>query len=277
MAPGTSSFKQVDPSHRLRITIDQIGQSQQHWTSDVRVRGYMYNDSDYRNWNFDNVVDRQIFGEDTHNPPNFSFDLGPHTNMIFIEHVFTVDHNDSGTKTVNFTVKYGDTQISTFDGPQQLGDSLVLDRLGKKPNAPGPVTFTNVASRSLTARWAACSDDNGSPVDNYQLRWFPEEVAPGIEQDPENWKLASVWSAANNLSRNVTGLGPGATYIFQVRCENKIGWSAWTPYRFAAMIAGARIRRDGKWTATAAFVQNNGKWHEAVPYVRDGGTWHRVE
>ena len=90
-------------------------------------------------------------------------------------------------------------------------------------------------------------------------------------------KFEEDWSAANNLSRNVTGLGPGATYIFQVRCENKIGWSAWTPYRYGTMIAGARIRRDGKWTATAAFVQNNGKWHEAVPYVRDGGTWHRVE
>lgn len=276
MAPSTSSFKQVDPTHRLRITIDQIGQNGHDRTSDVRVRGYMYNDSDYRNWNLDNVVDRQIFGEDTHNPPNFSFDLGPHTNMIFIEHVFTVEHRDDGAKTVQFTVKYGDTQIATFDGPQQLGDSLVLDRLGKRPDAPGIVTFTNVSSRSVTARWAACPNDNGSTVDNYQLRYWNESNPEHPVGTPESG-TSTKSTYANNLSRNITGLWPGNTYNFQVRCENKIGWSEWTAITDVRLISGAVMRINGKWTATAAYVRQNGKWHVAIPYVRAGGNWHRAE
>jgi Fibronectin type III domain/Siphovirus protein of unknown function (DUF859) len=273
MAPSTSSFKSIDSTHRLRITIDQIGQNQKNGTSDVRVRGYMYNDSDYRNWNLDNVVDRQIFGEDHWSPPNFSFDLAPHTNMIFIEHVFTVDHNDNGTKTVNFTVKYGDTQISTFDGPQQLGDSLILDRIGKLPNAPGVVTFTNVAPRSLTARWAACSDDNGSAIETYELLYWNVQGASYLPFSPS----LPFATDANNLSRNVTGLKPGNTYIFKVRCRNGIGWSAYSAERDVTLMVGGLLRVGGKWTASTAYVRKSGKWHVATPYVRHGGNWTRVE
>jgi hypothetical protein len=275
--PFTSSFKQIDPSHRLRITIEQIGQNPHAGfgdnhapTSDVRVMGYLYNDSDFRNWNFDPVVDRSIFGEDTYNPANFSFDLAPHTNMVFISHVFTVDHNANGTKTVNFTVRYGDTQISTFDGPQQLGDNLVLDRIGKLPNAPGVVTFVDVTSSTVTARWAACSDDNGSPIKTYQLKWTKEPL-PGIAgQGLEKT------SSANNLSRKVTGLTPGRTYNFTVRCQNGIGWSVWTPETTVVTERSGLIRVNGKWTAATASVRHNGKWLDAVPWVRKDGTWHRV-
>lgn len=273
MAPGTSSFKSVDSTHRLRITIDQIGQNNHDQTSDVRVRGYMYNDSDFRNWNLDNVVDRQIFGEDHWSPPNFSFDLGPHTNMIFIEHVFTVDHNDNGTKTVSFTVKYGDTQISTFDGPQQLGDTLVLDRLGKLPDAPGAPTFTDVAPRSVTVRWAASPNDNGSRIETYELMWWNVQGASWLPFSPS----LPIATDANNLSRNISGLKPGNTYIFKVRCRNGIGWSVWSAERDVTLVAGGLIRINGRWNATAAFVRKNGKWHEAIPYVRSGGNWHRAQ
>lgn len=264
--PSVSAYQPVTATFRQRITIDQIVQNWQKNTSDVRVRGWMYNDSAFRIHNEKATVDRSITGEASYNPANFSFNIAPGDNYVFIDHTFTVQHDGAtGTKAVDFTVMWGDTGTYETDGPISLGAHLQLSRIPQPPVAPPDPTYTNIKTTSVTVSWGPSPNDNGSKITGYTLRRWNESHT-------KSWT-----STANNLSRNVTGLTAGATYIFEVRAENARGNGSYSGESLVDLSGGGAVRVGGLWKTCEAYVRAGGKWREGTPYVRVGGVWKQAK
>lgn len=264
--PFASAYLQVSPTFRLRITIDQIVQNWKKNTSDVQVKGYLYNDGAFYVHNEKATVDRSITGEQSHNPDNFTFDLPPHSNYVFISHTFTVEHDGAtGMKGVDFTVTYGDTGTAESDGPVSLNAHLDLSRIPQPPVAPPDPTYTNIKTTSVTVSWGPSPNNNGSKVTAYTLRRWNENHT-------RSWT-----STANNLSRNVTGLTAGATYIFEVRAENARGAGSYSGESLVDLSGGGAVRINGLWKTCECYIRSGGKWVEATPYVRIGGVWKQAK
>jgi Fibronectin type III domain/Siphovirus protein of unknown function (DUF859) len=264
--PSADSTLQIGSSHRLRIIIDQTSQSQAGNHSNVRVRGIMYNDSGYRDWNAYNNIHRAISGEEYWDPGNFGFDLSGGESLTFLDHTFTIGHNADGTKTVSFTVTYGDTQIAGFDGPKSKSDTLTLTRIGSHPDAPGQPQFSNITPTTVTVDWTAPGDDNGLSITNYKLRRWTGPSQSGTYTD----------SNSNSRTRNVTGLIPGGVYTFAAYAYNAAGWSAASTDNHLTLFAGGMIRVGGVWKSATPYVRVDGVWKVAIPYIRSGGTWHQA-
>lgn len=94
--------------------------------------------------------------------------------------------------------------------------STVTVTLLDRPSAPGTPTLSNVTSTSLTATWAAASDNGGASITNYALRRYIGTTTSG----------SPVSDNANSLSRSVSGLTPGETYTFTTLAYNSVGWGA---------------------------------------------------
>lgn len=113
---------------RLRIIVRQTDQDPGQFTSQVRVQGIMENNNDRRViHDGGQTVERHIEGYGSYYPDDFDFNIGPNSQLIFIEHTFTVLHDLDGTQHVRFTVHYGVTDTPTFSHDQQVSADLNLD------------------------------------------------------------------------------------------------------------------------------------------------------
>lgn len=265
--PSTSAYLQVSPTFRLRIIIDQITQNWDKNQSDVRVRGIMYNDSAFRVFNEKASVDRSISGEQSYNPANFSFNIVAGDNYTFIDHTFTVKHdNVTGMKGADFTVTYGDTGTTDSDGPVSLNAHIDLSRIPQPPVAPPDPTFSNIKNTSVTISWGPSPNNNGSKITGYTLRRWNENHTRHGE------------STANNLSRTQTGLDPGATYRYEVRAENARGAGSYSGEALVDLSGGGTVRVGGLWKSCECYIRRptDHKWVEATIYVRVGGVWKQA-
>jgi hypothetical protein len=269
--PTASRTVNVSSGGDIQIIVEQVSQNEAANTSAVSVRGWMHNNSSARSYHLDDNIGRTISGTADYNPSNFSFDLSGGEALEFINHTFTIHHNADGTKSVNFTVWYGNTGTATFGDQKQVSTSLTLDRIPNPPSAPGAPTFTNILPSSLTVSWAAASNNGGSAIDSYLLRRWNGGSASGSHID----------NSANNRSRSITGLTPGATYTFAVYAHNSSadnsGYSKASAARAVQMLAGAYIRSGGTWKLAVPYVRTGGVWKIAVPYIRHNGTWKLTE
>lgn len=79
------------------------------------------------------------------------------------------------------------------------------------PTVPGVPAITNIATSSITATWAASTDNFG--VVTYEL-----QTAPDVAGSPGSWAAAAPSSvAAPAVSTTVTGFAPSTSYWFRVR------------------------------------------------------------
>eukprot|EP01104_Vermistella_antarctica_P003911 TRINITY_DN142_c0_g2_i1.p1 TRINITY_DN142_c0_g2~~TRINITY_DN142_c0_g2_i1.p1 ORF type:complete len:758 (+),score=196.09 TRINITY_DN142_c0_g2_i1:179-2452(+) len=85
------------------------------------------------------------------------------------------------------------------------------------PATPAPPTFVSASPESIAVQWVAPNDE-GQPIDSYQLQY---KIA-----DNDQFSTAYL---GHNLTANVTGLTTNATYDFQVRAHNGMGYSLYSP------------------------------------------------
>ena len=261
--PVAEHWITVSPERRHKIRLDQISQDVNEWTSQVQVRGDLFNDFNHRAWSQKKDITRWITGEQEYHASGFGFDIPAGSNWNYIDQTFTVHHDPDGTKTVSFTTHYGDTGEPAFDGPSANTVSLKLSTLGFPPDAPGQPIFSAVEHTGLTVSWSPTPADHGSSVITYKLRRWQSSGQTGTYKD----------SSANSLTRTVTGLTAGKIYTFAVQCQNKFGWSEWSPDNHITLLPGGWIRVGGIWQQGIPYVRHNGVWKPAIPYVRSGGLW----
>uniref|UniRef100_A0A803VFH4 Titin n=1 Tax=Ficedula albicollis TaxID=59894 RepID=A0A803VFH4_FICAL len=105
------------------------------------------------------------------------------------KYVFTVENN-SGSKSITFTVKVLDT-----------------------PGPPGPITFKDVTRTSITLMWDAPVLDGGSRIHHY--------VVEKREASRRSWQVVS--SKCTRQIFKVTDLAEGMPYYYRVSAENEYG------------------------------------------------------
>jgi Fibronectin type III domain/Siphovirus protein of unknown function (DUF859) len=267
MTVSATHTTSVSSNGELTIVITQVSQDLVNNKSSVRVTGTIKNVGTTRSWHSTINISATITGAASYTGSDFSFDLNAGASKTFIDHTFTITHTSDGTKSVSFTVGYGSTGTSTFGDDKTSGTSLTLTRIPKRPSAPGAPSFSNDLPSSLTVSWTASADNGGKTITSYKLRRYDGSTTTGTYVDND----------ANNTSRNITGLTPGATYTFVVYAYNGSGdnggYSDPSSSSTIQMLAGVRIRDGGTWKTAVPYIRTGGVWKMAVPYVRSGGVW----
>uniref|UniRef100_A0A672TG49 Titin n=1 Tax=Strigops habroptila TaxID=2489341 RepID=A0A672TG49_STRHB len=105
------------------------------------------------------------------------------------KYVFTVENN-SGSKSITFTVKVLDT-----------------------PGPPGPITFKDVTRGSITLMWDAPVLDGGSRIHHY--------IVEKREASRRSWQVVS--SKCTRQIFKVPDLAEGVPYYYRVSAENEYG------------------------------------------------------
>lgn len=174
-------------------------------------------------------------------------------------------HDSSGN--LNLPVRAWISEYDIF-GSADTSGTLVADRLPRKASAPGKPFFSEELPTSVRVAWSEATNDGGTPIDSYLLRYWPNAEGTGPYVDH---------STELNLTRLVTGLTPGQFYKFIVYAHNGSGenggFSNSSEASVIQMLAGARIRVGGVWKMAMPYIKVGGVWKMALPYVKDSGTW----
>lgn len=244
--------------------VEQVGQSQSGNYSNVRVRGIMKNNGQGTSWG---SASKSISGTNSWSGSG-SFNVGAGASLTFIDQTFRVYHNSDGTRKVAYVITLGATGTTTFGNGGSVSVSLSLTRISERPSAPGKPSFSNALPTSVTVSWAASSNNGGSSIDYYLLRYWPNKDGTGSYIDH---------SKANNRSRTVTGLTPGQYYKFVVYAHNgssdNDGYSDRSSANVIQMLAGAWLKISGAWKLAVPYINVAGVWKLAVPYIKSGGVW----
>lgn len=215
------------------------------------------------NWQAYSVGDRSWSG-------SFSIPSGQGGNTFtLLDTMFDVGHDGNGyfrSFSSRAAIQSSNTSyIGSGDVTVWEGDS---PRIPKRPSPPGTPTVINNLPTSLSISWPASSDDAGSAIDAYLLRYWPNPEGSGQYIDH---------SQQNNTSRVVTGLQPGKEYRFVVYAHNGAadngGYSNVSGALVVRTRAGVRIKVDGVWKLAIPYVKVEGAWKMAIPYVKDNGAW----
>lgn len=141
-------------------------------------------------------------------------------------------------------------------------------RIPKPASAPGTPTFTEVLPNSVRVSWTASTDDGGSAITGYLVRYWPNAEGTGAYTD---------FSTENNLTRVVTGLTPGVDHRFVVYAVNGSN-GVYSPASAAAVVrtlSGMWAKLTGVWYRAAVYVKYNGVWTAASVFIKDAGVWKR--
>lgn len=130
------------------------------------------------------------------------------------------------------------------------------------PDAPGPITITDITQVSLTATFAA-RGNGGAPILGMQV---------GYSYTPDH----HVWEAdAPAGIAHITGLDPYSTYYLWARVRNTYGWGAWSVMATAKTIAGGWMNVNGVYKPAVPYVNVGGIWKVGEPWGRVAGFWGR--
>ena len=260
----------------LVITMNLFSQDLYNNTSQVNVVGRIKNVSNHHIAHNTPDVTCYITGDQFFRGDEFGFNLSPpnqDTEVVlvsqkeFINHTFTVHHDDNGDHSSHFSVTYGPTGTSEFGGDRFVDATMSLPNIKQPPSKPGRPSVSDILATSATVTWTGSTDDGGSNIKDYILRIYKGSSASGAHDD----------RSGLGTTRHLGGLTPGQTYTLTVVAVNssKIngGLSDPSASRTFDMLPGLYIRVAGEWVHTVAYVRSAGIWKQATPYVRSGGSW----
>lgn len=168
--------------------------------------------------------------DDEQGAVNFDFQISNGTDLGTITGTCTPVSNGSytpvatWTATMNWTPSgYGTFSVTAYASRQLLGGTSTVGQASKKvaiapspqsavPTKPQNLKVTGVSTNAVSLDWAAPSNQGGSPVSSYTVKW----TGPTSGQ---------VTSTATNT--NVGTLNAGSTYTFSVSAVNAQGSSDW--------------------------------------------------
>ena len=134
----------------------------------------------------------------------------------------TGDTADEPDETFRILLTRGSGVVTNSGDRVFLLEITIVDDDGT-PSAPRAPRLTASASGTLTVRWSAPSDDGGSPVTDYDVRYRvkPSSGDPAWTEQPD-----TVDSTA--LTATLSGLASGTVHQVQVRAQSANGNGAWS-------------------------------------------------
>lgn len=141
-------------------------------------------------------------------------------------------------------------------------------RIPKPATRTGTPSFSEVLPTSVRVSWSASTDNGGSAIDFYLLRYWPNAAGTGPYTDV---------SQQNNLSRVVTGLTPGKEYRFVVYAHNNSHdqYSQMSGAAVVRTLSGMWARVAGVWRRTVPYVKVAGIWKPVSVFIKASGVWKR--
>lgn len=141
---------------------------------------------------------------------------------------------------------------------------------------------------------------------NYTLvRLYVQAISQGANWGWSNYRLTHYggidgvgWAGSHTVDRLTTGFGPGAqrwnvhigdlkvphgsdgtrgavTLRMKVETADRDLSGEWTASfnDFPSIPRGPRVRHNGAWRNTVAYVKHNGTWKIAIPHAKASGAW----
>lgn len=199
--------------------------------------------------------------------------LSPGTGDIgLLDTTFNVSH-DAGGYLSDF---WSSASIDTSHSSIGDGSASVLEqyhpRIPKRPSPPGKPTFSEITPTSVRVTWTASTDNAGSAIDAYLLRYR--------DASPFNGSGYIDHSSANTLTRVVTGLQPGKRYYFGVYAHNgatdNSGFSNPSSEASVETLAGGRAWDGTAWRNCRVRYWNGTAWQTCRVRQWDGATWRNT-
>ena len=184
---------------------------------------------------------------------------------MYNEGYFNVGHDSDGNG------KWWTSGAAYFNSIGSTGEASTgwryPARIPKRPSQPGTPQFTEQFPTSVRVSWSGSTDNKGSAIDFYKLRWWVGQTATGSYSE----------SDANNTSRVVTGLTPGQWYTFGVYAHNGAadnnGYSNVSGLATIRMLSGGRIRVAGQYKTALPYQRVSGVYKLVLPFVKSSGSW----
>lgn len=194
----------------------------------------------------------------------YDFTGGVPKDSLFDQGSFRVNHNDGGWAQVQMGAK---TDLGTNLGFGEVYTPIRdLPRIPKPPNKPTKLASSELKPTSVKLSWSGSTDNGGSGISGYLLRYWPNAAGTGNYTDV---------SAENNTARTVSGLTPGKEYRFVVYAYNGSSgkYSPASDALVVRMLAGGKIKVAGIWRNSIVSVKVQGVWKMAIPYIKVNGVW----
>jgi hypothetical protein len=160
----------------------------------------------------------------------------------------------------------------TFDSEYS---ELASERPAGRPlNQPAP-NEPSVGDQTVTVSWGE-PNSNGDPADSYEL---------GIYRDGALVRTVEI-NESSSRSYSLSGATNGAKYKFNVRSENKAGWSDWSGFSVEKVPSGKPLQIaslsasptgvSGRVQLTFPDADGNGAAISGYQYSLNGGSWQAV-
>lgn len=178
----------------------------------------------------------------------------------------TIGHDSAGNMggvTLRQTISgwFSNVQTAGFGG---------FPRIPKRPSPPGTPVATLVLPTSITISFTASTDNAGSTITGYLVRYWP---------NPEGTGAYTNVSETNTLTRTIPDLTPGTQYRIVVYAKNGSadngGYSNVSGAIVVRTLSGAWAKWEGAWKRTAPFVKVAGIWKAVSVFIKDAGIWKR--
>ncbi|WP_223693799.1 fibronectin type III domain-containing protein [Leifsonia poae] len=186
------------------------------------------------------------------------------TRAEVVTYTFNVGHDAAGNLTgYAVSAHTNDTGTSTYGGPVDISQAVIVPRIPKVPSVPAAITATAQPGLKVAVTITGSADNGGSAVTAYTVQYSADGGA--------------TWTGNQNInsgSYTYAGLAPG-NYIFRVWATNAIGNSGYRVSGTVTVLAGGYVWNGTSWVASlGVYVWNGTGWVlcQGV-YVWNGTSW----
>ena len=205
----------IGSSGILRCEVTVESQDVQANTSTVRVKGQVRLSSGGPSGDQTGNCKVSITGQHSWGPVSYSF-VNLYTSWFtFADQVYTISHNNDGTKSVTYSVNFGPTTTQKLgSGGTSTVSDFALPRIARPPAAPslGNPTFVTVGVARIS--WSAPA--SSLPIQEYQVSYWPTSNA-------ENVGNKSISGSQTFYELDISDISSSVT--FRVTARNSAGYS----------------------------------------------------
>ena len=254
----------------LRCEVTVESQDVQANTSTVRVKGQVRLSSGGPSGDQTGNCRVSITGEHSWGPVSYSF-VNLYTSWFtFANQVYTIPHNQDGTKSVTYSVKFGPTITQNLgSGGTSTVSGFALPQIARAPAAPS--LFNAIFVDTGVARIYWSTPISSLPIQEYQVSYWPTLNAGNVVNK-------SISGNQTFYELDISGISSSVT--FRVAARNSVGYSS-PSNSVMANLSDLATAPDGLAVSYPAYNTGTVTWNAPssrgsgsfVEYVLQVSTW----